>query len=243
MGRDAVLRAVVTVVASTGLLAARAQRVVGQADAHAAHWRARATRPGELTYLALGDSLTAGIGARDPEQGLVGLVAARLAAARATTVRVVNLGVSGATLADLLAEQLPRARRVLDAGPVDLVTVCIGANDAGTTDPAAFAAGLTELLAALPDGALVSDVPSFQGGHRAAEAAELARTARTVLAAHPRLVAVGVEAATTGMGVREFSGDLFHPGPRGYRRYADAFWAALVSARGRAPEPPTGSAA
>lgn len=231
------LRAVVAVLAATGLLAARAQRVVGQQDSHTAHWRARAARPGTLTYLALGDSLTAGIGARDPERGLVGVVAGRLAHARSASVRVVNLGVSGATLADLLADQLPAASRVLAAGPVDLVTVCIGANDAGTTAPAVFAAQLAQLVAALPDGALVSDVPSFQGGHRAEQATALARTAREVLAHHPRLVAVGVEAATTGMGVREFSGDLFHPAPRGYLRYADAFWAALGQPGWRSTRP------
>lgn len=216
-------------VAATGVLTGRARHVAAAREGHAAHWRARASRPAPLTYVALGDSLTVGIGARDPEQGLVGLLAGRLAAARGQDVRVVNLGVSGTTLAGLRAEQLPAAREVL-AGAA-LVTVCIGTNDAGTTPPAEFAAGFGALLDALPDGALVADVPSFQGGRHAAEAAELAQLCRDALAARPRLRAVALEAATTGMGITEFSADLAHPGPRGYRRYADAFWAAV--------EPPT----
>ena len=226
-------RAAVTSLAATGLLAARAQRVVGRAESHAAHWRERAAAPAGSTYLALGDSLTAGIGARDPERGLVGQLAARVAAARGAPVRVVNLGVSGATLADLLADQLPTAARVLAGGGVDLVTVCIGANDAGTTGVAEFRAGFARLCDALPDGALVADVPSFQGGHRAQEAAALAAVCRAEVAARPRLVPVAVEAATTGMGITEFSADLFHPNPRGHRRYADAFAAAAGLPRPR----------
>ena len=90
---------------------------------------------GPVTYLALGDSVAAGVGAEPPEtRGYVPLLAERLRRRLACTaepcLQVRNLAVSGATTATLQAEQLPAAVRLLRGdADVRLVTVTVGGND------------------------------------------------------------------------------------------------------------------
>lgn len=200
-----------------------ALRIVWSVEPTAAYWERRATRDGELLYVALGDSAAQGIGADRPERGYVGLLADRITRETGRTVRVVNVSVSGAVVADVVAEQVGP----LAALEPDVVTVAIGGNDAGRTDPAAFRRSFSALCAALPPGTAVADVPDFGGGPRRPAAAELARTAREVLAQHPRLRPVALERATLDMGWGDYAGDFFHPGDSGYVRWADAFWAVV----------------
>src|SRR5260221_10825463 len=88
--------------------------------------RAQAQKP--LTYVAIGASDAVGVGARDPEtEGWV----PRLGATFGPNVRVVNLGVSGSTLSQALAEQLAPA---VDAQP-DVVSVWLAVNDLNARVP------------------------------------------------------------------------------------------------------------
>lgn len=90
-------------------------------------------------YLALGDSVAAGIGAEDPARsGYVPVLAGLLSdpsgcdagAAAGCPVQVRNLAVPGATTATLLRDQLPVALDVLGrSDDVRTVTVTIGGND------------------------------------------------------------------------------------------------------------------
>lgn len=95
---------------------------------------------GPSTYLALGDSVAAGVGATPPATGgyvplLAGLLSERLGCAAPPAagcpVRLRNLAESGATTATLLRRQLPEAVELLRIAPDDvrLVTVTIGGND------------------------------------------------------------------------------------------------------------------
>src|SRR5918998_6393014 len=59
-------------------------------------------------YVALGDSTVAGIGASSPEKHYVGVLYARLREVY-PQARLTNLGVSGATSADVVRGQLRRA--------------------------------------------------------------------------------------------------------------------------------------
>ena len=99
--------------------------------------RAPASPPaGPVTYLALGDSVAAGAGARTPAtEGYVPLLADGLAdrlgcADDAACLRLENLAEGGATTATLRRRPLPRALELLD-GPADvrLVTLTVGGND------------------------------------------------------------------------------------------------------------------
>lgn len=185
-------------------------------------WAARSGEPG-LRWVALGDSLTLGVGSSRPQTSWVGRTAAALAVAGHPVV-VDNRAVYGARVADVLAGQRPG-----DLAGAHLVTLCVGANDAGRTTPEQYRARLHQLCALLPAGAVVGDVPEFQFGPRIAAAAELSRVAREVVAEHPRLVAAPVEARTTGTSIcTELAGDFFHPNDGGYARIAGAFTPALL---------------
>ena len=72
-------------------------------------------------------------------------------------VRLVNLGVSGATVALAVRDQLPKLAQ-LDP---DIVTVSIGGNDIASFEPVRFERELATLLDALPSHAIVADLPSF----------------------------------------------------------------------------------
>jgi lysophospholipase L1-like esterase len=92
------------------------------------------TKPLTGVYLALGDSLSEGIGASDAEEtSFVALVHKELG----SNVELMNLGVAGDTSQDLIDKQLDRAideitTRNSDANPdndVSVVTLEIGGND------------------------------------------------------------------------------------------------------------------
>ncbi|HET9754609.1 MAG TPA: SGNH/GDSL hydrolase family protein, partial [Myxococcales bacterium] len=77
-------------------------------------------------YLALGDSTAAGVGARSG-----GGYPERLVARLQQRLRLINLGESGATTADVLETQVPRALLTRPR----LITLCIGINDVGLQLP------------------------------------------------------------------------------------------------------------
>ena len=104
-----------------------------------------AAPPSPAGYLALGDSVAAGVGASRAGLGYVPLLADALQAERhcgkgkavGCRIELVDLSVSGATTTSLIAEQLPAATALLqernsNATPVDdvrLITLTIGGND------------------------------------------------------------------------------------------------------------------
>jgi acyl-CoA thioesterase I len=211
-----------------GLVGVQAYRwvlVATSVQRHQLYWTRRQLRPGELRYVALGDSLAQGVGASHPERGYVGLLAARIEYLTGAGVEVINLSATGVMIDDVTRYQLP-ALRSLDPAP-DLITVSVGTNDAGRRDHAGLGARFEALCAQLPSGALVADLPKFHHGRRAAAAREAAAAIRDVLARYPQLVPVHLDEPTAGTGLAMRSADLFHPNDRGYRHYADQFWSAL----------------
>lgn len=194
--------------------------VLWQGDDYAAYWDARAQEEGDLVLVALGDSAAQGIGATDPQRGYVGLLADRIEAATGRQVQVVNLAVSGAVAAELVAEQLPQ---LADLDP-DLITVAIGGNDALDTASDPFRASVEAMLDVLPPGTFVADLPDFGGGPSLEDARALSRIVREELLARPELVGVALEEATGANGWLDYAPDFFHPDDSGYVRWADAFW-------------------
>jgi acyl-CoA thioesterase I len=219
----------IAVVGVTGLLAIAAWlgwgflSVLRQVEPYAAYWDARARQPGELLYVALGDSAAQGIGASEPQLGYVGLLADRIEEATGRTVRVLNLSVGGAVAADVVAEQLPQ----LAGLEPDVLTVAIGGNDVRQTSPDAFREAFAQLVDGLPAGAYVADLPDFGGGPMLEDALRLSAIARDELAEHPELVAVALEAGTGDSDWGDLAPDFFHPGDPGYVFWADAFWAQI----------------
>ncbi|MBU1589111.1 MAG: SGNH/GDSL hydrolase family protein [Actinobacteria bacterium] len=185
---------------------------------HSSFWRERRKAEGERLYVALGDSAAQGIGASRPDHSYVGVLARQLG----DGWRVVNLGISGATVRMVLDSELPAFRKLQP----DLVTVSIGANDIAGFDEQRFARDIRALFDALPDHAIVATVPSFHF----LPAEKRVRAANRIItdaAAERGLAVAPLHARTRRQGLwgvsTQFAGDLFHPNDRGYRVWASAF--------------------
>jgi lysophospholipase L1-like esterase len=184
-------------------------------------------------YVALGDSLTEGVG--DPVgralRGWAALLAAALDAA-APGLQFSNLARRGAVLGQLRAEQLPAA---VDAAP-DLVTLVIGVNDVltpGAFSEPRFAADLEFTVAALrATGARVMLARLHDPGHRLRLPGRLGEGVRAKVAALNAAVdatAQRSDALVLDLGARPevrtagvWSLDRLHPGEPGHRLLAAA---------------------
>jgi acyl-CoA thioesterase I len=197
--------------------------------------RSQVERP--RTYVAIGASDAVGVGARDPEtEGWVPRLGARLGA----NVRLVNLGVSGSTLAQALDEQLGPA---LDAQP-DIVTVWLAVNDLNARVPLErYATDLDALLGKLATTrarVLVGNVPdlgrlaAYRGVDPVPLQAEVDRWNVVIAMTCERHGASLVDLYARWHEVAEhpeyLSQDGFHPSSEGYLKLADAF-AEVLSAR------------
>ena len=104
--------------------------------------------PQERTLVGIGDSIVAGVGVQEAEQGLVAQLAAVLAGRARLRVRWRAIGQPGAD-SRMLLEMIEAAATELDA---DLVLISCGVNDAARgSEPAAFRRRLqraVELIAA-----------------------------------------------------------------------------------------------
>ncbi|MEU8981578.1 SGNH/GDSL hydrolase family protein [Streptomyces sp. NPDC048309] len=196
-----------------------------------------------LRFVALGDSLTEGVG--DPVgEGWRGW-AALLADGLGESVEFTNLAVSGAQTRDVLERQTPAA---LALAP-DVVSVVIGVNDTlrCTFDIHAVAARLDKVYAAFRDTdavlltACLPDPGAMLGlpGALARPLARRQRAVNTVVhALSERYRAVHLHAAE-GAWLTDramWSADRLHPGERGHRQLALRFHA-LLAAEGLAGGP------
>ena len=192
--------------------------------------------PRPLTYVALGASDAVGVGATHPEsEGWV----PRFGASLGPDTRILNLGVSGSTLAQALQEQLPPA---LDAHP-DVVTVWLAVNDLNARTPLdRYTADLDTLLGQLEPlqaRVLVGNVPdlagvaAYRGINPEPLRAEVDRWNAAIAGAVQRHHAQLVDLHATWQEVSQhpeyLAGDGFHPSSEGYARLAELFEAAYAS--------------
>lgn len=220
-------RPVGPVVRALGLVLPGVRRVGEQVVPYAAAWaeanrRALEEGPdGGPMWVAIGDSMTQGIGASAWDRGWVGQLAPRLA----TRHRIVNLSFNGARVADVLDRQLPALERLPEVP--DLVTVMIGSNDLVSRRwREALPASAAEMLRRLPAGTVVATQPG---------------DARPSVRIFNRLV--DEAARERGLVVADFrdprmrswrgkvAEDHFHPNDRGYAGMAELMGEA-VAARG-----------
>ena len=201
---------------------AASQRVVEMLPIHADWWRERLHHEGQLTYLAIGDSAAQGVGATVPSRGYVGLLARRIRHRSRTTVRVVNLSVSGATTWGAKKDQLPKLRNFTP----DVCTVSIGANDIADFHPDKFERNIRAIYAAVPSHAVVAELPCMFSPDRERKVAVANEIIHRV-ADELGLTVAPLHAITKRVGIRRtfFNtyGDLFHPNDRGYEVWASAF--------------------
>ncbi len=184
-------------------------------------WVTKAKEPGQITYVALGDSAAQAIGASSPMKGYVGLIAKHIEEKTGKSVKVINVSKTGAKMEDYLNDQAS----IFSTVKPDIVTIEIGANDVANFDADYFRATFTSVLNSLPDGSLVSNMPLFNSrpgstanGSRASEIIE------EELSKYPRLVFVDLQQETEqNQSIFGFAPDLFHPNNMSYKNWANAF--------------------
>ncbi|GAA2732510.1 hypothetical protein GCM10009867_08520 [Pedococcus aerophilus] len=196
-----------------------------QIDPYAQDWaeanRAALAADGPL-WVALGDSMTQGIGASSFDRGWVGQLADHLRE-RGRPHRVVNLAVTGARIDDALERQVPALEALVAAGQVpDLITVVLGSNDVVTPR---YRAGMTDrfatLLDRLPDGAVVLNLPNPHKEARRLDALLRERQAQG------RLVLADIRRHGPRSWRGRLAPDRFHPNDEGYAAMARVFELAL----------------
>jgi lysophospholipase L1-like esterase len=195
---------------------------------------------GPFVYVALGASDAVGVGSTMPESGYVPLVAARVRS-RLGEVSLHNLGISGATLPEIVQYELPRVAALRP----HLVTLMTGGNDVvQSVDTTDFrdALGLTlDRLLRLTNRVVVATVPNISvlpiidtlpglllpfGDLRGYVANRCRELGRVVVEEASRRGARLVHITTSDVlaDATLVSSDGFHPSDAGYRRLADRFW-------------------
>jgi acyl-CoA thioesterase-1 len=184
-------------------------------------WIARASDSGKITYLALGDSAAQGIGATSPMRGYVGLIAIDIENRTGKTVRIINLSKTGAKMDDYLKDQAP----VVATLKPDVVTIEIGANDVANFNATEYRAKFKQVLATLPSGAFVSNMPLFNSRPGSTQNAKLASAIiEEELRNYPTLNFFDLQTQTQqNQSIFGFAPDLFHPNNLSYKNWAAAF--------------------
>jgi lysophospholipase L1-like esterase len=203
----------------------------------------------ELRVLLLGDSVAAGVGARNHDEALTGQLARAIAGLTGRSVSWRVFGRSSATVAMIrcnVVERLPA--EVIDWRP-DIVLLVAGVNDAVRLRPAAwfrrevaqliaavrarFGASVPVMLCGMPPLHRVPLVPAWLRYPLGAHAWRLDRTLAALARRDPTLFHLAiwhVPLAFDGM----LAIDRFHPGPAGYRSWGRVLgWQVATLVEGR----------
>ena len=185
---------------------------------------------GPYRLAVVGESTAAGVGVSSHDDGLVGNLAAQIAARAGRTVAWSVVGRTGATIADVGGRLLPKLTAVMPAEPWHLAVVVVGVNDVlGRTDPDDWAralSGVVDDLSVRAQRVAVTGVPPFErfpalpralAGYLAARGRALDRASQQVTASRPRVTWIDTDAT---MEQEFFSADSFHPSALGYRQWA-----------------------
>ena len=139
------------------LLAAR------RAAAFPKYWQVQATRPvpeNAICLVAMGYSIMQAIGAAHPEDGIAGRVGSYLSTQTGRPVHVTNVSVGGATIQDILDQQLPQ----VDMNQADLIILATATDLERRVPLDIYETNLRALLWALPPNkTIVSDLPLEPG--------------------------------------------------------------------------------
>jgi lysophospholipase L1-like esterase len=191
-------------------------------EPYRAYWdqsNADALRADGPLWVALGDSTAQGVGASRPDRSYVGQLLDLLHTDDAPW-RVVNLSVSGARIADVTRDQVPR---VLEFGEPALVTCAVGANDVIRSGFPRAPHALRVLVACLPAGTVLATVPQGLLQRRAQQLNQVIWSEAPLA----RLRVADVWALTGRPWRGKFAADAFHPNDAGYADWCAAFAATL----------------
>ena len=188
------------------------------------------SEPGPL-WVVLGDSTAQGLGASSPHGGYVGQALQELRRRTGEPWRVLNLSVSGSVIRDVLENQLPQL-----PGTPDLVTCGVGANDTFYSSPSRLFGDMRTLLAKVPDGTVMLNLPlptGLWGVVGRAGVPYMTRVNRLIqeLAAERALPVARVSEHFIPPWAGKFSADSFHPSQDGYRDWTRALLTAIPAAQ------------
>lgn len=193
-----------------------------------------------LTLAVLGDSTAAGVGAGSPGDSYPAVLARRLGS-DGYRVELRAYGISGARVADVLHDQVPK----VEAAPPDIVVVGIGGNDVTHVTPLDEVRedmrAVIERLSATGADIVLAGAPDMRAAAFHEPLRTLAgwrgRQVEDAIASVGRAAGVAVVplAEETGpkFGARPElynSADDFHPSAAGYRLWADAIYPELERA-------------
>jgi lysophospholipase L1-like esterase len=185
----------------------------------------------------LGDSTAAGVGASKPDGSLARQVASKLVSLHpAVRFDVHVLAVSGATVADVVARQLPGL-----GGTADLVLVSVGANDTThLVGRSSFRSRYGRLLSSLGDAGIPASHVILLGVPDLGSAPRLPQPLRAVVGWRGRMLDADVRHLAKARGAvyvdifahtssafrhhpgRYFAKDHYHPNDAGYGLWAEA---------------------
>ena len=201
------------------------RRSLDQVSAHRLEWDRRASellageREGDPLWVVLGDSTAQAVGLADIKDGYVERVRRQLALRDGRPWRVLNVSRSGAVIADVLEVQLPRLADLAGLGwAPHLVTAVVGGNDLRKTPLPVLLEQLPQLVAAVPDGAVLATMPKGIKADKAVRANALLRD----LAAERGLPLVDLWAATGPPWKGKYA-DGLHPNAAGVSDWVRAF--------------------
>jgi acyl-CoA thioesterase-1 len=191
-----------------------------------------------LEYVALGDSSVYGVGASSPERNYVSQLAAHLRSVYPQT-HVINLGVPGATAADVASRQLKQAV----AAKPNLITLSVGPNDITQgKDVEAYERNLNSMLRTLTEQTdavivvnLIPDLalaPRFSGALKEQVGRQTVRFNTAIERATRGRDLVVVDLYTPSQQEipqhpEQLSADNYHPSDAGYARWAELIWQGL----------------
>jgi lysophospholipase L1-like esterase len=171
-------------------------------------------------WVAVGDSTAQGIGASAPDRGYVGQLLVRLRDEQRRPWRVVNLSATGARVADVVREQVPRINEV---GEPELITCAAGANDVIRLGFRRVAEALRELIRALPPNAVLATIPQGLLPGRTRELNQIIRA--DAPAAGLRIADAWAHTGPPWRG--KYAADEFHPNDTGYGEWCASFAEAI----------------
>ena len=184
-------------------------------------WNKKAFEKKGPLWIALGDSVTQGIGSSTPETSYVFIVLERLIHRSGLPWRVLNLSMSGGRFADVTTHQLPALTATgLSA---DLVTSIIGSNDImWRRNKAGIEKDARLMLDALPRGTFLSKVSRSQKNDRRG----LINAAFSESQKSGKVHLFNAWNWPTGTGM--WAEDRFHPNDGAYKLIANNLWASLL---------------
>jgi acyl-CoA thioesterase-1 len=184
-------------------------------------------------WVVLGDSTAQGLGADHPQEGYVSQTQAQFIHRSGRPWRVLNLSSSGATIPDVVRDQVPRLTALAETP--DLVTCGVGTNDLLRVPPPKVRGLFDELIDAVPEDAVLLDVPIPEGrcrvGRFAAQYVNKVNTSLYAAAGARRLRIAYVSRHFTPPWTDKFGPDDFHPNAAGYDYWSRALLQAVPGRR------------